>query len=121
MSIKISMSSCTPVRGVVVPEVKNNEYLASKVTKISAASQGPPGTGVQVGIQISLEQSSNTGPNYILGHFRSPIWPRTISTKATEGRQVIVNSQEEAFVYFKAANYYDCRISAYPYWRPTAV
>ena len=49
------------------------------------------------------------------------MWPRTISTKATGGRQVIVNSREEALAYFKATNYFDCRISAYPYWRPSTL
>jgi hypothetical protein len=41
------------------------------------------------------------------------LWPRTVSTKATEGRQILVNSQEEALVRFKRANFFDCRISAY--------
>ena len=68
--------------------------------------------------------------DYILSHFKTDdkeeegqprLWPRTISTKATQGRQVIVNSQQEALAYFKAANYFDCRISAYPYWRPSIV
>jgi hypothetical protein len=47
------------------------------------------------------------------------LWPRTISTKITEGKQVIVYSEEEASARFKQANFMDCRISAYPYWRPT--
>ena len=34
-------------------------------------------------------------------------WPRIISTKATGGTQVIVNSKEEALAHFKAANYLD--------------
>ena len=49
------------------------------------------------------------------------MWPRTISTNTTDGRQVIVNSGEEALAYFKAANYYDSRISAYPYWRSSTL
>jgi hypothetical protein len=55
------------------------------------------------------------GFDYILSHFESQrLWPRTVSTKATENRQVIVNSKEEALVRFKESNYFDCRISAYP-------
>jgi hypothetical protein len=50
----------------------------------------------------------------ILSHFHEPLWPRTISTKATDRRQVPVSSKEQALAYFKAANYQDCRISAYP-------
>jgi hypothetical protein len=41
----------------------------------------------------------------ILSHFHEPLWPRTISTKATDGRQVLVSSKEQALAYFKAANY----------------
>jgi hypothetical protein len=47
------------------------------------------------------------------------LWPRTISTRTTEGRQIIVNTREEAIARFKQANYLDCRISAYPYCRRT--
>jgi hypothetical protein len=52
---------------------------------------------------------------YILTHFQNQeVWPRTISTKATEGRQITVNSREEALARFAQANFLDCRISAYP-------
>ena len=54
------------------------------------------------------------GLDHILSHFQEPLWPRTISTKATEGRQILVNSREEALSRFKRANFLDCRISAYP-------
>lgn len=78
-------------------------------------------------IQISLEHSCNEGLDYILSHFlaqdqcEEQIWSRTISTKATEGRQITVNNKKEALAYFNAANYLDCRISAFPYWRPSIV
>ncbi len=67
------------------------------------------------------ETALKKGLDYILSHFehQTQIWPRTISTKATEGRQVIVYSKEEALARFKQANFRDCRISAYPYWRPS--
>jgi hypothetical protein len=51
--------------------------------------------------------------DYILTHFKEPIWPRTISTKTTQGRQIMVRSREEALAGFAQANYLDCRISAY--------
>jgi hypothetical protein len=54
------------------------------------------------------------GLDFILSHFESPIWPRTISTHITERRQVLVYSKEEALARFKQANYLDCRINAYP-------
>jgi hypothetical protein len=71
--------------------------------------------------QNSLEHSCNEGLGYILSQFDDEIWPRTISTKATQGRQSIINSREEALAYFKAANYFDCRISAFTYWRRSIV
>lgn len=74
--------------------------------------------------QISPEHSCNEGLGYILCQVddgQNQMWPRTISTKASQGRQIIINSRVEALAYFKAANYFDCRISAFPYWRPTIV
>jgi hypothetical protein len=59
---------------------------------------------------ISIEQ----GLDLILSHFKEPIFPRTISTKTTEGRQNLVYNKEEVLARFKAANYLDCKISAYP-------
>ncbi len=69
----------------------------------------------------SYDNAVIEGLEYILSHFihQMQLWPRTISTKTTEGRQVIVYSKEEALARFKQANYMDCRISAYPYWRPS--
>jgi Primase X len=53
------------------------------------------------------------GLESILSHLNKPTWPRTISTKLTEGRQFIVHSRLEALSYFKDSNFLDCRISAY--------
>jgi hypothetical protein len=64
-----------------------------------------------------LQLQTNTieeGLNFILGHFQEPIWPRTISTKTTEGRQIVVFNKQEANARFKQANGLDCRINAYP-------
>ena len=52
--------------------------------------------------------------DFILGHFEAPIWPRTISTYATRNGQILVNNKEEALAWFKAADYKDCKINAYP-------
>ena len=54
------------------------------------------------------------GLDFILSHFQEPLWPRTISTKTTGGRQVLLSSRKEALARFTQANYLDCRISAYP-------
>jgi hypothetical protein len=72
---------------------------------------------------IFNESVVNEGLDYILDHFehQKQVWPRTISTKITEGRQVIVYSKQEAIARFKQANFMDCRISAYPYWRRSII
>lgn len=87
--------------------------------KISAAGMGNTCHTVTHVTQISSVHCPTEGLDFILSHLSEPMWPRTVSTKATDGRQVIVNSKEEALAYFNAANYLDCRISAYPYWRPS--
>jgi len=40
-------------------------------------------------------------------------WPRTISTRKSEGRQIPIYSKQEALSYYKDSHYIDCRISAY--------
>jgi Primase X len=62
-----------------------------------------------------LEKSVIEGLDLIVSNLNEPIWPRKISTKTTEGRQVMVSSKQEALAWYKAANFLDCRISAYPY------
>jgi Primase X len=42
-------------------------------------------------------------------------WPRSISTKESEGRQIAVYSKYEALSYYEESDYLDCRISAYGY------
>jgi hypothetical protein len=79
--------------------------FASDITNVIAVPLFPPSNKP---IDIS------EGFDFILGHFKETGFPRTISTKATEGRQVVVYSKEEALAWFKAANYQDCKINAYP-------
>jgi hypothetical protein len=61
---------------------------------------------------ISREAPVNTAVDFILSHSEPPLFPRTIMTAATKV-QVTVYSKEEILAYFKAANYKDCRISAF--------
>lgn len=67
---------------------------------------------------LVLLPSIEEGLDYLLGHFeaidRFTVWPRNISTKTTEGRQIMVYDREEAIARFKQANFLDCRISAFP-------
>jgi hypothetical protein len=58
--------------------------------------------------------SVSDGLDFILSHFKEDYFPRTISTKTTEGKQIVVYSKEEALARFKAASYQDCKINAYP-------
>jgi hypothetical protein len=57
------------------------------------------------------------GVDFLLSHLSKskPEFPRTIATKLTEGKQVVVNDKIEALAYYKEANYMDCRLAAYPY------
>jgi Primase X len=56
------------------------------------------------------------GLDFLLGHFKEPVWPRKISTHLTEGRQVLVDSKTETLAWFKRASQLDCKINAYR-WR----
>lgn len=60
-----------------------------------------------------VERQITKGLDFILSHLSKPDWPRTISTRLTEGSQFTVHSRLEALSYFKDSNYLDCRISAY--------
>jgi hypothetical protein len=53
------------------------------------------------------------GLDYLLGHIAPPIWPRTISTHSTKGKQVLVYCQDQALARFRQARLLDCRINAY--------
>lgn len=50
----------------------------------------------------------------ILDHFEEPLFPRTICTKVTHGKQIPVYNIEEIYTRFEQANFVDCRINAYP-------
>ena len=59
--------------------------------------------------------------DFLLGHFQAPVWPKTIATKKTAGAQTVVSSREEVLTHFKEADFQDCRISGFRYWRPSTV
>jgi hypothetical protein len=67
-------------------------------------------------LELQQQVTIGLGLDYILSHFPHTIWPRTISTHTTEGRQVLVYSKEEALARFKQASLLDCKISAYPHF-----
>jgi hypothetical protein len=54
------------------------------------------------------------GLNFILKHFEEPLFPRTISSYATQGGQFEVYSKEEVVRAYEQSDFLDCRINAYP-------
>jgi hypothetical protein len=52
--------------------------------------------------------------NFILNHLSEPLFPRTISTYRSEGRQIEVFSKEEMIKAFEQSDFLDCRVNAYP-------
>ena len=67
-------------------------------------------------LELQQQVTIGGGLDFILRHFPPTIWPRTISTRTTEGRQVLVYSKEEAFARFNQASLLDCKVSAYPHF-----
>jgi hypothetical protein len=78
--------------------------FASDITNVIADQQSP-----SLYRSIAIEQ----GLDFILSHFKEG-FPRTISTKTTEGRQIVAYNKDETLARFKAVNYLDCKINAYP-------
>ena len=58
---------------------------------------------------MALEEN---GLNFILNHFEEPLFPRTISTYRSEGRQFEVFSKE-VIKAFEQSDFLDCRVNAY--------
>jgi len=54
------------------------------------------------------------GIDFILNHFEEPLFPRTISTYISEGKQFEVFSKEEMIKAFEQSDFLDCRVNAYP-------
>ena len=69
----------------------------------------------KLGTQTQIEKGIAAGLDFILSHLKEPKWPRTISTKATGGKQIPVYSKQETLFFYKSSNFLDCRINAYPY------
>ena len=54
------------------------------------------------------------GLEFILTHFKSPDFPRTISTYSTRNAQIRMFDKRPTLENFKTASYLDCRINVYP-------
>jgi hypothetical protein len=66
-------------------------------------------------IKTAIDRGTSIKENldFILVHLVNPLFPRTIMTRALGHQKEVMNAQE-ALTYFKASNYEDCRINAYP-------
>jgi hypothetical protein len=79
--------------------------VASDIARVMAERKSPT---------IEPTYYFESGLDYILNHFQGDLWPRTISTKATRGAQIVVRTKEEALKRFEQADFLDCKINAYP-------
>lgn len=52
--------------------------------------------------------------SFILNHFPEPVFPRTISTYKSQGKQFEVFNKEAMITAFEESNYVDSRVNAYP-------
>lgn len=52
--------------------------------------------------------------DFILNHFGENLFPRTISTYKSQGKQFEVFSKEEMIKAYEESNFIDCRVNAYP-------
>ena len=82
-----------------------SEFKISRV-KSSITTQNPPGN-------LETADRGTRGPKLYPKTFAAMDFPRKISTKTTEGRQILVDDKPQALARFKQANWLDCRISAY--------
>jgi hypothetical protein len=66
-------------------------------------------------LQFSIDEEVGNGLYHIIKLFDKGIlyFPRTISTRSLNFKQVEVFSKNEALFYFKQSNYIDCRINAF--------
>jgi len=71
-------------------------------------------------IPQQFEMEVKEGLKFILNHLDNQ-WPRMISTYTTGGAQKPVENLAEAMAWFRAANFLDCRISAYPIYTDSYV
>jgi hypothetical protein len=62
---------------------------------------------------VDKENLIEANLDFVIEHLSDPLFPRTIMTKAL-GYQKEVFNKHELLAYFKASNYHDCRINAYP-------
>ena len=60
-----------------------------------------------------LPQDIEQGLDFMLAHFEEPIWPRNVSTAATQDRQKVLYDRDRAILYYRGALRADCKIAIY--------
>jgi hypothetical protein len=65
---------------------------------------------------VIVERNVNEGIDFILSHFerRQRLFPRKMSTFASQGKQFTVYNKEQILDACIKANFFDCRLNAYP-------
>jgi len=63
---------------------------------------------------LNLLQQEQDDLDFILDHFGKKLFPRTISTYKSKGKQIEIFSKEEMIQAFEESNFVDCRVNAYP-------
>jgi hypothetical protein len=67
-----------------------------------------------ISLKLIIMAFEKNSLNFILNHLTEPLFPRTISTYRSEGRQFEVFSKEEMIKAFEQSDFLDCRVNAYP-------
>ena len=58
--------------------------------------------------------SISANVDFILNHFRNRLFPRTISTNKSRGKQLEVFGKDEMITAYEDSSFVDCRVNAYP-------
>jgi Primase X len=59
-------------------------------------------------------ESVSANLDFILNHFSKPLFPRTISTYKSQGKQFEIFSKDEMIKAYEESHFLDCRVNAYP-------
>jgi hypothetical protein len=62
----------------------------------------------------NTSEATDLGIDFILKHFPDPIFPRSISTYKSHGKQFEVFSKGEMLKAYEESDFKDCRVNAYP-------
>lgn len=75
-------------------------WVSDYVSDIASEVAVPLSPTLSKPVDVQIDVAVSGGLEFILGHFNNKtcLFPKTISTKATEGRQIVVYSKEEALV-----------------------